>query len=87
MKKTNALDLRQNMGKIVKELLKTGEPILLEKGRVPVAVLITLEDFQKRFTDREADAKRNEIVARIQAANLKPPANKSTLDLIREIRT
>lgn len=60
MKKANALQLRQNMGKIVSELLRTGEPILLEKSRKSVAVLITVEDYQKRFVDREADVLRKQ---------------------------
>lgn len=87
MKKTNALHLRQSMGKVVKELLRTGEPILIEKGRSPVAVLITLQDYQTRFVDREADIQRKEIVAKILAAQLTIPQGKKSLDLIREIRS
>ena len=86
MKKTNALELRQNMGKIVKELQATGEPILIEKGREPVAVMITLEDYQKRFVDRVADEKRKEIVRRIEAAKIKLPKGKTSLGLIRDLR-
>jgi prevent-host-death family protein len=87
MKKTNALELRQNMGKVVKELLRTGEPILIEKSRKPVAVLITLEDYHRRFVDRDADEKRRELVERIRAAKIKLPEGKSSLDLVRETRS
>ena len=87
MKKANALQLRQNMGRIVKELLKTGEPILIEKARTPVAVLITLEDYQKRFVDREADSKRKEVVEKIRSAAIKVPSGKKSIDLIRELRS
>ncbi|MBI4405311.1 MAG: type II toxin-antitoxin system Phd/YefM family antitoxin [Deltaproteobacteria bacterium] len=87
MKKTNALHLRQNMGKIVDQLLKTGEPILLEKGRKPVAVLISMEDYQTRFVDREADELRKQIVQTIRNANIKLPTGNTSLDLIRDVRS
>ena len=87
MKKANALQLRQNMGKVIKSLETTGEPILLEKNRKPVAVLISIEDYQTRFVDREADAARNELVERIKNTNLKNSDGKTTLELIRDLRS
>jgi prevent-host-death family protein len=87
MLKVNALKLRQNLGEILKMLESTGEPILLERGRQPVGVIISLDDFQKRFVDLEADRRREELVARIKAAQLDLPPGKSSLDLIREIRS
>lgn len=83
MKKTNALKLRQALGKVLKELSRDGEPILIEKDRQPAAVLISLEDYQKRFADKEADALREEIVLTIKKAKLKLPVGKSSLDLVR----
>ncbi|MBI2981817.1 MAG: type II toxin-antitoxin system Phd/YefM family antitoxin [Deltaproteobacteria bacterium] len=86
MKKTNALQMRQSLGKVLRQLKATGEPILVEQGRVPAAVLISLEDFQKRFVDIQADQKRAELVERIKQARIKLPAGKSSLDIIHEIR-
>ena len=51
MYKTNALKMRQNLGSVLRKLSKTGRPVLVEQNRKPVAVLISLEDYQKRFTD------------------------------------
>lgn len=86
MKKTNALQMRQSLGKVLKRLKATGEPILVEQDRKPAAVLISLEDFQKRFVDRVADRNRKELVERIKRARIKLPTGKTSLDLIREIR-
>ena len=86
MEKTNALNLRQNLGQIIKKLLKTGEPILVEKDRTPVAVLITLDDFKKRFVDVEADIQRKEVVKKIKESRLSLPKGKNSLDLIRDLR-
>lgn len=87
MEKVNALQLRQSLGKTLARMQKTGEPILVEKGRRPVAVLISLEEYQKRFVDFEADQRRRELVKKIRSANLPLPDGKSSLDLIREIRS
>jgi prevent-host-death family protein len=86
MKTTNALKLRQSLGKILKQLAKDGEPIIVEKDRKPAAVLIAIEDFQRRFADREADAAREAIVARIKGYQFKLPSGKSSLDLLHEGR-
>jgi prevent-host-death family protein len=86
METVNALQLRQSLGRILKRLEKTGGPILLEKDRKPAAVIISLEDYRKRFVDVEADRLRTEMVERIRSAGLKTPPEVSTLDLLREVR-
>lgn len=86
MEKTNALQLRQNMGRIVQRLKEKGEPILIEKDRKPVAVLISLEDYQRRFVDIDADIKRREMIEEIKQAQMKLPQGTSSLDLIRSLR-
>ena len=87
MQKTNAVKLRQNMGAIVRQLQATGEPILLEKDRKPVAVLISIDDYKKRFVDIDADILRREMISEIKKARIKLPVDKSSLDLIRELRS
>ncbi|HYX05126.1 MAG TPA: type II toxin-antitoxin system Phd/YefM family antitoxin, partial [Bacteroidales bacterium] len=51
MEQVNALKMRNNLGKILDRLNETGEPILVSKGRKLRAVLVTPEDFEKRFLD------------------------------------
>lgn len=71
MKKASALSLRQSLGKILAQLARNGEPVLIEQRQRPAAVLISLEDYQKRFVDREADEERLRIVERIKRARLR----------------
>jgi PHD/YefM family antitoxin component YafN of YafNO toxin-antitoxin module len=66
MERVNALQMRQSLGKVLQRLIKTGKPVLVEKDRKPAAVLITLEDYHKRFVDREADEARRQIAASIK---------------------
>jgi len=86
MKKTNALKIRQSLGKVLRELNRDGEPILVEKDRKPAAVLISLEDYQRRFADKEGDSLRGELIAMIKSAKLSVPKGKSAVELVREGR-
>jgi prevent-host-death family protein len=86
MKTVNALKLRQQLRSVLRELQESGRPVLIERNSRPAAVLISLEDYQRRFVDREADAKRREMVEVILHTRLQLPAGQSTLDLIREGR-
>jgi len=86
MEKVNAVQLRQSLGAVLKRLAKSGRPILLEKDRKPAAVIISLEDYRKRFVDVAADQLRRETVDRIKQAQLRTPNGVSSLDLLREVR-
>ncbi len=86
MKTVNALKLRQQLGSVLRSLQESGRPVLIERNSKPAAVLISLEDYQKRFVDRDADEKRKDMVALILKTRLQLPAGKSTLDLLREGR-
>lgn len=87
MKKVNALELRQSLGQVLRSLENGGEPILVERQRRPAAVLISLDDYRKRFADRDADEQRKEIVERIKQMKFKAPKGRTLLDLLRDIRS
>ena len=87
MKRINALEMRQSLGKVLRELEKGSGPVLVEQRRHPVAVLISIEDYQRRFADRDADEKRKEIVAKIRELRFKAPSGMTTLDLLRDVRS
>lgn len=87
MQKINALELRQSLSKVMQKLKRSGEPILLEKGRRPAAVLISLEDFKRRFAEKEADERRREVQRRILGLSRKSAVRKNSEALIRELRS
>ena len=82
--KVNALEIRQSLGKILKRLQAKDEPIIIEKGRVPVAVLISLKAFQERFIDYRELQKRRELLETFQ--NSASPASQDSLQVLRELR-
>lgn len=65
MHKVNALQIRQSLGKILRRLERTGEPILVERNREPKAVMITVKDYQERFADRLSVEERTRIIERM----------------------
>lgn len=86
MKTVNALTLRQSLGKVLQGIQKTGESVLVEKDRKPAAVLISLDDYKKRFVDREADEARWAIVDRIRNADLELPKGMTAVNAVRRLR-
>jgi antitoxin (DNA-binding transcriptional repressor) of toxin-antitoxin stability system len=80
----NALKIRQSLGKVLKELQKKGEPILIEKGRVPVGVLVPLKFFQERFIDYQEN-KKKEAILNLAKESASVPDNDS-LTILRELR-
>ncbi|MFA5890401.1 MAG: type II toxin-antitoxin system Phd/YefM family antitoxin [Actinomycetota bacterium] len=86
MKKVTALDLRQSLGKIVEAILDDGEPILLEKGRRPVAVLISIRDFQERFAEKDAGEARAKILEEMDALSMRSIDPTPGVEVLRELR-
>jgi PHD/YefM family antitoxin component YafN of YafNO toxin-antitoxin module len=86
MKKVNALELRQSLGKVLTALEKHGEPILLERGRKPVGVIVSLKDFQQRFVEKSASAARQKILDAIDELATTSKERKSTVEVLRELR-
>ncbi len=84
MDTVNALMVRQHFGQILKNLEDSGEPILIEKGRKPVAVLVSMEFFHKRFFDfRDLEAKQK-LLDEFKLGGVK--AKSDTLTELRELR-
>jgi len=86
MKKVNALELRQSLGKVLAALEKHGEPILLERGRRPVGVIVSLQDFEQRFVEKSASAARQKIFDAIEALSTISRDPRSTVEILRELR-
>jgi PHD/YefM family antitoxin component YafN of YafNO toxin-antitoxin module len=86
MKTVNALTMRNNLGSVLQELEEKKEPILVSKGRRVRAVLITPEDFQRRFIDRQAEERKTEWMRRLDELRAPRLGDATTLDVLRELR-
>jgi PHD/YefM family antitoxin component YafN of YafNO toxin-antitoxin module len=86
MKTVNALKIRNHLGEVLKELNKTGKPILVSKGRKIQAVLITPEQFKRRFLDYQAEEKKKHLMESIKSMRAKNRGTKNSIDVLRELR-
>ena len=86
MKTVNALKLRNNLGEILDALAETGEPVLVSKGREIKAVLITPEQFKKKFLDYQAEEQKTEFFEKIRSLRADSIAVKDSVEILRELR-
>jgi prevent-host-death family protein len=86
MKRVNALELRQSLGKVVAALQRNGEPIILEKRRRPVAVLISLRDFQERFVEKAAAEARARVLEEMDRVAIPSVDPTPGVEILRELR-
>ncbi len=86
MKTVNALKIRNQLGEVLEELNKTGKPILVSKGRKIQAVLITPEQFQKRFLDYQAEEQKKHLLEIIKKLRGKSRGAKDSVEVLRELR-
>ena len=80
------LTLRNRLGEILDQLAKTGEPVLVNKGRKAMAVMITPVQFEQRFLIYQAEEKKRELLAKVKASRSARIGRKTSLEVLRELR-
>lgn len=86
MEEVNALKMRNNLGEILDRLNATGEPILVSKGRKLCAVLVTPEDFEKRFLDYRVKEDKKRLLNTMYALRKKKKEPMDSIKLLRQLR-
>ena len=86
MEEVNALKVRNNLGEILDRLGRTGTPILISRGRKIRAVLVTPEDFKKRFLDVSTEEEKEKFLRELRSLAAKSREDLSSMDLLRQIR-
>ena len=86
MKTVNALRIRNNLGEVLDMLNKTGDPILVSKGREIRAVLITPDQFKKRFLDYQAEEQKRHLLKTIEELQADRLEKQDSVQVLRELR-
>jgi PHD/YefM family antitoxin component YafN of YafNO toxin-antitoxin module len=86
MKNVNALTVRNRLGEILDGLDETGEPVLISKGRKVRAVLITPEQFERRFLDYQTEEKKQKLLEMIESLKDRRIGEKGSVDVLRKLR-
>ena len=86
MEKVNALKIRNHLGEVLDRLTETGEPVLVSKGRKIRAVLVTPEQFQRRFLDWQAEHERKQFLDRLKRLRASREGTLDSLSTLRQLR-
>jgi len=86
MEEVNALRIRNNLGEILDRLNDKGEPIFISKGRKIRAVLVTPEQFEKRFLDWQINAEKKRFLNSLPRLRGKRKEKLSSLAVLRRLR-
>ncbi len=86
METVNALKIRNNLGAVLDRLSESGEPILISKGRKIRAVLVTPEQFERRFLDWQAESEKKRFLENFKRLKKNRQGNLHSLDVLRRLR-
>lgn len=86
MEEVNALKLRNNLGEILDRLRDKGEPILVSKSRKIRAVLVTPEQFERRFLDWQAAEQRQSFLKNVAQLKKNTISRMDSLTVLRQLR-
>lgn len=86
MKSVTTLELRQSLSKVANLLEQDGEPLLLKRGKRPIAVIISLRDYEERFVEKAACDARRSLLADIDALARSSEDPTPAADLLHETR-
>lgn len=86
MRQVNALMIRNHLGEVLELLRTDGEPILISKGRKIAAVLITPEQYQRRFLDHQTEEQKRKMLERVLEMRAKRIGSRNSVTILRELR-
>jgi len=86
MEEVNALKIRNNLGEVLDRLNDKGEPIFISKGRKIRAVLVTPEQFEKRFLDWQTKEERKKFLKNFKSLKRGKRGRLSSLSILRQLR-
>jgi len=86
MEEVNALKIRNNLGEVLDRLNDRGEPIFISKGRKIRAVLVTPEQFEKRFLDWQVEEEKKRFLETFKNLKEGRKGKLSSLTVLRQLR-
>jgi prevent-host-death family protein len=86
MHQVNALTIRNRLGEVLELLEADGKPILISKGRKVRAVLVSVEDFKKRFVDVQAEEEKERFLKAVRQRQAKKTEELDSVELLRDLR-
>jgi PHD/YefM family antitoxin component YafN of YafNO toxin-antitoxin module len=76
VKTVNALEIRNNLGRVLDELEESKQPVLVSKGR----------KIKLRFIDRQAEAEKESWLRKLDELRAPRRGEASSIEILRELR-
>ncbi|MFH0933128.1 MAG: type II toxin-antitoxin system Phd/YefM family antitoxin [Nitrospirota bacterium] len=89
MKTLTALDLRKKLGSVLNDVSKKGEQVIISRANKPLAVMISVEEYEEKVLKKNRERKLREVSAEMdkwKKRHLKETINIDIAKVIREIR-
>ncbi len=86
MRQINALKIRNHLGEVLDLLRTEGEPILISKGGKIAAVLITPEQYQRRFLDHQTEEQKRRMLEKVLEMRANRIGGRDSVSVLRELR-
>ena len=89
MKNVTALDLRKKLGSVLNGVSKKGEQVMISRANKPLAVLISIDEYEEKILKKNREMKLKEIsteMDRWKKRHLRETVNIDIVKAIREVR-
>jgi prevent-host-death family protein len=86
MKTLSALDLRKKLGSILDKVAKDKEQVLVSRANKPLAVIISVDEYQEKILKDSRGRKLKELSARLDEWRGKHRKETASIDVVRVIR-
>ncbi len=86
MKTLSALDLRKKLGEVLDAVAQNNEQVIISRANRPLAVLISVDEFEEKIQKSKQGDKLKELSARMDDWRAKHRQETKHLDVIRAVR-
>ena len=61
-KKLSATEVKNRFGRVLREIMQTGNPIIVQRGNKPVAVIMSMAEYERVFADELQESEPDALV-------------------------
>lgn len=86
MKTMTALDLRKKLGSVLDEVSKKKEQVIISRANRPLAVLISVGEYEDKILKKNRERKMQKIAAKMEAWRKKHLKHAIAVDAVKAVR-
>lgn len=86
MKTMTALDLRKKLGNVLDEVSKKKEQVIISRANRPLAVLISIDEYEEKVLKKNREQKLRDISDRMEQWREKHKKKTVHVDVVKAIR-